>query len=58
MCPGDDLARMIVQVYGSRIISKYRLELTEKPENSEGIFGLTLAPPEYHLKMTKLIDWA
>ncbi|XP_077292941.1 cytochrome P450 enzyme phantom [Arctopsyche grandis] len=58
MCPGDEFARMIIFIYGSRIISRFHIDVVERPKNIEGIFGLTLNPPKYQLTMEPLFEWS
>lgn len=51
MCPGDELARMILYSYAAHIVRKYKISLpnSEEPPNFDGICGITLTPHTYNL---------
>lgn len=50
MCPGDELGRNILFMFGARLVAKYSLEV-EGPPDLAGVMGLTLAPPPYQIKL-------
>lgn len=51
MCPGDELARIILYSYAAHILKKFKISLpvTEKSLSFDGICGITLTPPSYNL---------
>ncbi|XP_041451378.1 cytochrome P450 306a1 [Drosophila obscura] len=56
MCPGDELARMMLTLFAGRILRRFHVQLapgTAAPD-MEGESGITLAPAPYELRFTKL----
>lgn len=60
MCPGDELARMVLTLFTGRILSRFHVQLDEEeaPDGEQvsmdGECGITLAPAHYKLRFTKL----
>ncbi|XP_034668760.1 cytochrome P450 306a1 [Drosophila subobscura] len=55
MCPGDELARMMLTLFAGRILRQFHVELPPGTEvDMEGESGITLAPAAYQLRFTKL----
>ncbi|XP_068154423.1 cytochrome P450 306a1 [Drosophila tropicalis] len=52
MCPGDELARMMLTLFAGRILRKFQLEMIDDyaDMNMDGECGITLAPAAYKLK--------
>lgn len=50
MCPGDELARMILHLYASRLFWQFELEVFNGDAiDLTGICGITLTPPPYEI---------
>lgn len=58
MCPGDELARMVLTLFTGRILSRFHVQLDEEAPDGQvsmdGECGITLAPAHYKLRFTKL----
>lgn len=55
MCPGDELARMVLTLFTGRILRRFRVQIDRQEEVSmEGECGITLAPAHYKLRFSKL----
>ncbi|XP_016923418.2 cytochrome P450 306a1 [Drosophila suzukii] len=55
MCPGDEMARMMLTLFAGRILRRFHLELPPGCEvDMEGESGITLTPPPHKLRFTKL----
>ncbi|KAI8034586.1 cytochrome P450 306a1 [Drosophila gunungcola] len=55
MCPGDEMARMILTLFAGRILRRFHLELPREGEvDMEGESGITLTPAPHNLRFTKL----
>ena len=50
MCIGDELAKMILFLYGGRILQNFSISVAEKTVlNLEGDCGITLVPKPHNL---------
>lgn len=50
MCPGDELARMILHLYASRLFWHFELDVLNGDSiDITGICGITLTPPPYEI---------
>ncbi|KAH8416895.1 hypothetical protein KR222_011695, partial [Zaprionus bogoriensis] len=57
MCPGDELARMVLTLFTGRILRRFHVELDDEAGermSMEGECGITLAPAHYKLRFSKL----
>ncbi|EDX02756.1 cytochrome P450 306a1 [Drosophila yakuba] len=55
MCPGEDMARMILTLFTGRILRRFHLELPPGTEvDMAGESGITLTPVPHKLRFTKL----
>ncbi|XP_017074255.1 cytochrome P450 306a1 [Drosophila eugracilis] len=55
MCPGDEMARMILTLFAGRILRRFHLEVPEDCDvDMEGESGITLTPGYHKLRFTKL----
>ncbi|XP_026847008.1 cytochrome P450 306a1 [Drosophila persimilis] len=55
MCPGDELARMMLTLFAGRILRRFHVEMVPGCDaDMEGECGITLAPAPYKLRFTKL----
>ncbi|XP_017088364.2 cytochrome P450 306a1 [Drosophila bipectinata] len=55
MCPGDELARMMLTLFAGRILRRFHLELADGCEvDMNGESGITLTPEPYKLRFNKL----
>ena len=55
MCPGDELAKMFLNLFTGNLILNFKFKLSEdeKTLDLSGIPGFTHCPPEYHLIFEK-----
>ncbi|KAH8344926.1 hypothetical protein KR067_010971, partial [Drosophila pandora] len=55
MCPGDELARMMLTLFTGRILRRFHLEMAEDcTVDMNGESGITLTPEPYKLRFNKL----
>lgn len=57
MCPGDELARMMLTLYAGRILRRFHVQLPAgeaQHVDFEGECGITLAPAPYKLQFTPM----
>ncbi|EDW65981.1 cytochrome P450 306a1 [Drosophila virilis] len=57
MCPGDELARMMLTLFTGRILRRFHVQLPAGEEGNvdmAGECGITLAPANYKLRFSKL----
>ncbi|XP_023166031.2 cytochrome P450 306a1 [Drosophila hydei] len=57
MCPGDELARMMLTLFAGRILRRFHIQLPAEEAqrvDMQGECGITLAPAHYKLKFTHL----
>lgn len=58
MCPGDELARMVLTLFAGRILSRFHVQIEEEVPGGQvsmdGECGITLAPAHYKLRFSKL----
>ncbi|XP_017870716.1 PREDICTED: cytochrome P450 306a1 [Drosophila arizonae] len=57
MCPGDELARMMLTLYAGRILRRFHVQLPAgeaQHVDFEGECGITLAPAHYKLQFTPM----
>lgn len=55
MCLGEELARMLLQLYAGLIVRNFKLELSAGADvNMDGQCGITLTPTAYKLKLTEI----
>ncbi|KAH8284362.1 hypothetical protein KR018_007905 [Drosophila ironensis] len=58
MCPGDELARMMLTLFAGRILRRFHVEVpSDCPVDMDGETGITLAPAPYRLRFTRLPKW-
>ncbi|KAH8237670.1 hypothetical protein KR038_005609, partial [Drosophila bunnanda] len=56
MCPGDELARMVLTLFAGRILRRFHLELAPESRDMDmaGESGITLTPAAHKLRFTRL----
>ncbi|KAH8238385.1 hypothetical protein KR032_005253 [Drosophila birchii] len=56
MCPGDELARMMLTLFAGRILRRFHLEVAPGSRDMDmaGESGITLTPAPYKLRFTRL----
>ncbi|XP_034109215.1 cytochrome P450 306a1 [Drosophila albomicans] len=56
MCPGDELARMMLTLFAGRILRRFHIQLpSDQPAiDLDGECGITLTPAHYKLRFSKL----
>ncbi|KAH8345170.1 hypothetical protein KR059_007301, partial [Drosophila kikkawai] len=56
MCPGDELARMVLTLFAGRILRRFHLEVAPGSRDMDmaGESGITLTPAPYRLRFTRL----
>ncbi|XP_020805436.1 cytochrome P450 306a1 [Drosophila serrata] len=56
MCPGDELARMMLTLFAGRILRRFHLEVAPDSRDMDmaGESGITLTPAPYKLRFTRL----
>lgn len=56
MCPGDELARMVLTLFAGRILRRFHLEVAPgcQDMDMDGESGITLTPAPYRLRFTRL----
>lgn len=54
MCVGDELARMILYLFGATILQNFSLELEDEDVDLTGDCGITLTPKPHKLIFSKV----
>ncbi|KAH8287664.1 hypothetical protein KR054_011321, partial [Drosophila jambulina] len=56
MCPGEELARMVLTLFAGRILRRFHLEVAPSSRDMDmaGESGITLTPAAYKLRFTRL----
>lgn len=55
MCVGDELARMMLYLFGTTILQKFIVELEDENVDLTGDCGITLTPKPHRLIFSKTV---